>query len=164
MKKTVIELKVNGGTRQVACRPNDVLLDVLREDLNLTGTKRGCDMGTCGCCTVLADGVPVLSCLALAAEYEGKEIRTIEGLRTGDQLHPMQRAFAECGGSQCGFCTPGFVMTSVSLIERNPDPTLDEVKDAISGNQCRCTGYVKIFDAVLQGARKCRESHSGESA
>jgi len=154
--KLLLRLRVNGAAHAVAARPADTLLWVLRETLNLTGTKNGCDMGTCGCCTVLVDGKPVLSCLTLAAEVEGREIETIEGLREGETLHPVQTAFAECGGSQCGFCTPGFVMTSVALLREKPKPRREEICEAISGNMCRCTGYVKIVEAVEQAAGELR--------
>jgi len=159
IEREVVLLVVNGVEHRVAVRPYDVLLDVLRERLNLTGTRRGCDMGTCGCCTVLLDGRPVLSCLTLAAEADARHVTTIEGVaaaRTGGALHPVQEAFVQTGGSQCGFCTPGFIMTAVSLLERNPDPTEAEVRDAISGNMCRCTGYIAIVEAILQAARELR--------
>jgi aerobic carbon-monoxide dehydrogenase small subunit len=158
--RQMITLRVNGAEHRVAVRPYDVLLDVLREQLNLTGTRRGCDMGTCGCCTVQVDGRPVLSCLMLALEADGAAITTIEGVaaaREGGALHPLQEAFAQTGGSQCGFCTPGFIMSALSLLERNLDPTEDEVKEAISGNMCRCTGYIAIVEAILQAARTLRE-------
>jgi carbon-monoxide dehydrogenase small subunit len=155
--KRIARLLVNGAPREVAVRPYDVLLDTLRDELGLTGTTRGCDMGTCGCCTVLLDGVPVLSCLTLTLLAEGKEIRTIESVApAGTDLHPVQRAFAERGGSQCGFCTPGFIMTSVALLEEHPDPTDDEIRRAISGNMCRCTGYNKIVESVRVAAARLR--------
>jgi carbon-monoxide dehydrogenase small subunit len=142
-------LNVNGSLREVAVRPYDVLLDTLREGLGLTGTTRGCDMGTCGCCTVHIDGTPTLSCLTLSLLAEGREVRTIESVAPrGTELHPVQRAFATQGGSQCGFCTPGFIMTVTAFLQRNPEPSDDEIRRAISGNMCRCTGYNKIVDAV----------------
>lgn len=147
-----ITLVVNGAPREVTVKPYDVLLDVLRERLNLTGTKRGCDMGTCGCCTVHVDGRPRLSCLTLALDCAGKSVTTIEGLRTGAELDPLQRFFAEAGGSQCGFCTPGFIMTARALLDGNPDPDEGEIREAISGNVCRCTGYVKIIEAIRLAA------------
>ncbi len=148
--KQVARFRVNGSDCEVAVRPYDVLLDVIREDLSLTGTKRGCDMGTCGCCTVLLDGRPTLSCLTLALEAEApREITTLEGIRgKGGELHPLQECFAEAGGSQCGFCTPGFILSALELLRRNARPSDAEIRDAISGNICRCTGYVKIVEAV----------------
>lgn len=158
--KRIARLLVNGHPREIAVRPYDVLLDTLRDELGLTGTTRGCDMGTCGCCTVLLDGVPVLSCLTLTLLAEGKEIRTIESVApAGTDLHLVQAAFAERGGSQCGFCTPGFIMTSVSLLEEHPDPTDDEIRRAISGNMCRCTGYNKIVESVRVAAARMRGEH-----
>jgi carbon-monoxide dehydrogenase small subunit len=148
MDRKVISLDVNDSRREVAVRPYDLLLDVLREDLNLTGTKRGCDMGTCGCCTVLIDGRARLSCLTLAQGAVGTRITTVEGLKCGAALHPLQKAWATTGGSQCGFCTPGFLMTSKALLDENPRPSDAEIREALSGNMCRCTGYVKIIEAV----------------
>lgn len=152
----VVTLEVNGAPRTATVRPNDVLLDVLREELNLTGTKRGCDLGTCGCCTVLLDGRPRLSCLTLALDCVGKAITTIEGLRPDGRLDPLARLFAEAGGSQCGFCTPGFIMTARALLDANPDPGDAEIREAISGNVCRCTGYVKIIEAIRRAAEEER--------
>ena len=160
VEREVTTLNVNGAARRVAVRPYDVLLDVLRDQLNLTGTRRGCDMGTCGCCTVLLDGRPVLSCLTLALEAEGREIRTIEGVATGEGLHPIQEMFVQEGASQCGFCTPGFIMTAVSLLERHPEPTEDQVREAISGNMCRCTGYQPIVEAIRKAGRLLREQRA----
>ncbi|MCA9751902.1 MAG: (2Fe-2S)-binding protein [Gemmatimonadetes bacterium] len=155
--KQVVRLNVNGHAREVAVRPSDVLLDTLRDDLGLTGTTRGCDMGTCGCCTVHVDGRPVLSCLTLTLLAEGAEIRTIEDVApAGTDLHPVQRAFAQHGGSQCGFCTPGFIMTSVALLARRPDPSDEEIRREISGNMCRCTGYNKIVESVRVAAAELR--------
>lgn len=156
MKKSIAKINVNGTVREVAVRPQDVLLDTLREELNLTGTRRGCDMGTCGCCTVLIDGRPRLSCLTLTLETEGARIGTIEGLPDRGELHPVQRAYHDSGGSQCGFCTPGFIMSTVALLEQNPDPTDSEIRAALSGNLCRCTGYIKIFEAVRTAAAELR--------
>lgn len=153
MYKKIVHFKINGATYETAVREYDVLLDVLRENLNLTGTKRGCDMGTCGCCTVLIDGRAKLSCLTLALEAVGKEITTIEGLKS-PVMHPLQKTFAESGGSQCGFCTQGFIMTAKALLDENPHPTREEIKEAISGNLCRCTGYIKIVDAIASAAEE----------
>ncbi|MCH7680425.1 (2Fe-2S)-binding protein [candidate division KSB1 bacterium] len=148
----IIKLNINGSTHETAIREYDVLLDVVRENLNLTGTKRGCDMGTCGCCNVLIDGRARLSCLTMAMECIGKKIVTIEGLKS-PIVHPLQRAFAESGGSQCGFCTQGFIMTAKALLDENPDPKREEIEEAISGNMCRCTGYIKIVDAIENVAK-----------
>ena len=147
MSRKIIKLNVNGSTHETAIREYDVLLDVIRENLNLTGTKRGCDMGTCGCCNVLIDCRAKLSCLTMAMECVGKEIVTIEGLKS-PIVHPLQRAFAESGGSQCGFCTQGFIMTAKALLDENPNPEREVIEEAISGNMCRCTGYIKIVDAI----------------
>jgi aerobic carbon-monoxide dehydrogenase small subunit len=152
VSRTLITLNVNGAERTVAVRPYDVLLDVLRENLNLIGSKRGCDMGTCGCCTVLKDGRPVLSCLTLVMECADARIETIESVAAGGQLDPIQRHWAEEGGSQCGFCTPGFVMTTRALLREHPEPSDEQIKDAIAGNICRCTGYGKILEAVHRAA------------
>jgi aerobic carbon-monoxide dehydrogenase small subunit len=156
MAKVLVTLRVNGSVREAAVRPSDTLAAALRDGLGLLGTKIGCDMGTCGCCTVLIEGKPSLSCLTLALEAEGREITTIEGLSAGKGLHPVQEAFQTCGGSQCGYCTPGFVMTSVALLNSNPSPTRHEIQDAISGNLCRCTGFVKIIDAIEVASRRMR--------
>ncbi len=158
MPKTLVTLLVNGATHEVAIRPQDTLALALRDGCGLTGTKIGCDLGTCGCCTVLVDGKPVLGCLTLALECEGKAITTIEALSEGSRLHPVQEEFATCGGSQCGYCTPGFVMTSVAFLGENPSPTREQIKDAISGNLCRCTGYVKIVDAIERAADRMRRA------
>lgn len=139
---------VNGVEKQLNIEGNAILLDVLRDQAGSLGTKRGCDMGTCGCCTVLIDGQPRLSCLTLAAEADDSEITTVEGLAEGHHLHPIQEMFAECGGSQCGFCTPGFLVVCSALLEANPAPSDDEIKCAIEGNLCRCTGYQQIVDSV----------------
>ncbi len=164
IERAVIALRVNGALHRLAVRPYDVLLDVLREQLGLTGTRRGCDMGTCGCCTVILEGRPVLSCLTLALQAEGAAVRTIEGVghpREPSRLHPLQEAFLESGGSQCGFCTPGFIMSAVSLLERNPDPSEGQVREAIAGNMCRCTGYLPIVEAVRSAARRLRLEREG---
>ena len=148
--KTLTQLRINGDAIECAFAPNKTLLEVLREDLGLTGTKHGCEMGHCGTCTVLIDGVPVLSCLALAIEADGHEVSTVEGLANGSVLHPVQQAFAECGAAQCGYCTPGFLMSAAALLEEKAGASLstDEIKDALAGNLCRCTGYTKIIEAV----------------
>lgn len=148
VNKRLVNLNVNGSTYEIAVRPYDVLLDVIRENLNLTGTKRGCDMGTCGCCTVIIDGRARLSCLTPVLEAVGREITTIEGLKCDGELHPLQRAFAENGGSQCGFCTAGFIMTAKAYLDKHAQPSRGEIEEAISGNLCRCTGYIKIVDAI----------------
>jgi len=150
--RTLVTLRVNGAPHTVSVRPYDVLLDVVRETLNLTGTRRGCDMGTCGCCTVLIGGRPTLSCLTLALEVEGAEITTVEAVAGADGLHPLQSAWVETGASQCGFCTPGFIMTALAFVEEKGSPTESEIKEAISGNVCRCTGYISIVEAVAKAA------------
>ena len=137
--------------------PGRRLLDLLREDLGLTGTKEGCGEGECGACTVLVNGRPRLSCLTAAIQVDGKEVLTIEGLRENGELHPLQRAFVEAAGVQCGFCTPGFIMAAYALLKENPDPTPQEVKDWLSGNLCRCTGYQQIVEAVLLAAKYMRD-------
>jgi len=155
--RMLLNVTINGAPRTIAVRPYDVLLDVLREALNLTGSKRGCDMGTCGCCTVQIDGRARLSCLTLALECEGKEVTTIEGLRPDGRLDSLQKFFHEVGGSQCGFCTPGFIMTARALLDSTPDPSEETIREAISGNMCRCTGYVRIIEAIQQAAREERQ-------
>ena len=150
--KQLINLKVNGESREVVIEPKATLLQVLREDLGLTGTKQGCEAGDCGACTVLIDGKPTLSCLTLAIEVQGKEILTIEGLAQDGQLHPLQQAFIDYFAVQCGFCTPGMILSAKALLDRNPHPTVEEVREAISGNLCRCTGYVKIVEAIMAAA------------
>ena len=148
----LIRLRVNGEDVQVAFAPYKTLLEVIREDLNLTGTKHGCELGECGACAVLMDGEPVLSCLTIGIACEGRSIRTVEGMADGSRLHPLQAAFADLGGSQCGYCTSGMLMTAQAFLTRNPAPTRDEIRDALSGNLCRCTGYQQIFDAVEAAA------------
>ena len=164
MARVIVTLRVNGSVREPAIRPADTLALALRDGCGLTGTKIGCDMGTCGCCTVLVDGKPTLSCLTLALEAEGREITTVEGLVGEQGLHPVQEAFNTCGGSQCGYCTPGFVMTSVALLAENAAPSREEIKEAISGNLCRCTGFVKIVDAVEYAASRMRREPAREPA
>ncbi len=150
--KKIINLTVNSVPYEIAVEPNIPLSDVLRYELGLTGTKKGCGIGDCGACTVLMDGVPVFSCLVLAVEAQGYDILTIEGVAKGHELHPVQKAFVEMGAIQCGFCTPGMVLNSLALLRRTPKPTEDEVRKALSGNLCRCTGYQKITEAVLTAA------------
>jgi carbon-monoxide dehydrogenase small subunit len=139
---------VNGEPADALVDPSKTLLEVLREDLNLTGTKHGCELGECGACAVLVEGQPVLSCLALAVESNGRAVTTIEGISAGGELHPLQNAMADLGGSQCGYCTPGIIVTAKALLDREPNPTRDQIKEALSGNLCRCTGYLQIFEAV----------------
>jgi len=153
---TLLSLRINGEERDVFAAAHKTLLEVLREDLNLTGTKHGCELGECGTCTVLVDGEPVLSCLALPIEYQGREIKTVEGMAQSGQLHPLQQAFAELGAAQCGYCTPGILLTAEALLVENPTPTRDEVKHALAGNLCRCTGYTKILDAVELAALRIK--------
>ena len=149
----IIKLKVNGVFHEVWVKSNETLLEVLRTKLGLTGPKRGCDVGDCGACTVIINGKAVPSCLVLAVDAVGKEIVTIEGLSEGDELHPLQKAFLEHGAIQCGYCTPGMIMAAKALLDENPDPTEDEIKMAISGNLCRCTGYIKIIEAIRAAAK-----------
>jgi carbon-monoxide dehydrogenase small subunit len=146
--KARLALRVNGEDRDIVAPVHKSLLEVLREDLGLTGTKHGCELGECGACTVLVDGRPVLSCLALPVECQGADIRTVEGMARGGELHPLQRAFAELGAAQCGYCTPGILLTAEALLAHTAAPTRDEVRQALAGNLCRCTGYTKILDAV----------------
>jgi aerobic-type carbon monoxide dehydrogenase small subunit (CoxS/CutS family) len=155
-RNAMLTLSVNGEPAQAAVASYKTLLEVLREDLGLTGTKHGCELGECGACAVLVDGEPQLSCLTLALECEGRAIQTIEGLARGPQLHPLQAAFADFGGSQCGYCTPGVIMTAKALLDRNPSPTRDEIKEATAGNLCRCTGYQQITDAIEDAAAQLR--------
>jgi len=156
---TICRLDVNGDTRECAVTPSTTLLEALRYGLGLTGSKQGCDKGDCGACTVVVDGVPVLACISLAlAHHDGGAITTVEGLAATDGLTPLQDAFDVTGGAQCGFCTPGILMSAHALLERNPDPGLAEIAQALSGNLCRCTGYTKIFEAVLQAARARRDA------
>jgi len=147
--KRILKLHINGEDYEVLTEIHKTLLEVLREDLGFTGTKRGCDLGTCGACTVLIDGKPYLSCLTLAVDVQGKKVLAIEGLEKGGELHPLQKAFAEKGAIQCGFCTPGMILTAKAFLDENPHPSDEEMKRAISGNLCRCTGYVKIVEAIL---------------
>lgn len=159
----LLTLSINGAKGTYVARPQDTLVDLLREQAHLTGTKVGCDMGTCGCCTVLVDGEPRLACLTLALECADHDVTTVEGLNEGS-IHHLSRAFADNGGSQCGFCTPGFIMTAAGYLKENPDPSVDDLREALSGNLCRCTGYVKIYDAVLDAARSLRAEGEPSSA
>lgn len=150
-----VSLTLNGEKRELEVEPYRTLLDVLRNEAGLTGTKKGCDVGDCGACTIIANGKPVCACLMLGVEAEGMQITTIEGLQPAhDKLHPLQEAFIDHGAAQCGFCTPGMVMMAKALLDENPQPTEDEVRFGIAGNICRCTGYTKIIEAVLDAAKK----------
>lgn len=155
MKKS-IRLTVNGEPCEVLAEPWETLLDVIRDKLELTGAKESCSLGDCGSCTVILNGKAVNSCLVLAVEAEGKEVVTIEGLRKGTTLHPIQKAFIEHGALQCGFCTPGMILSAKALLDQNPEPTEQDVREAIGGNLCRCTGYVKILEAVMAAAREVK--------
>ena len=148
LAKSHVAFVVNGEAVEAAFAPHKTLLEVLREDLNLTGTKHGCELGECGTCAVLVDGKPVLSCLVLGLECEGRRVETVEGMAGSRGLHPLQKAFADLGAAQCGYCTPGFLLTAKALLEENPNPTLPQIREALAGNLCRCTGYIKIFEAV----------------
>src|SRR5216110_3588569 len=148
MKKELIELRINGRSRELAIEPSKLLLDALRQDLQLTGSKRGCDDSSCGACTVLEDGIPMLSCTMLAASCEGQEITTIEGVSEHGSLAAIQKAYGDWGGAQCGYCTPGFIMAVKSLLDQNPDPSEDEIRHALSGNLFRCTGYNQMYQAI----------------
>ena len=143
-----IRITLNGEEVDVSFAPYKTLLEVLREDLGHTGTKHGCELGECGACAVILDRKPVLSCLVLAVECHGREVMTVEGLGSDGQLHPLQEAFADLGGAQCGYCTPGILLTAKALLDQNPHPSRDQIREALSGNLCRCTGYLQIFDAV----------------
>jgi aerobic-type carbon monoxide dehydrogenase small subunit (CoxS/CutS family) len=152
-----LRLNVNGEEIPVSFAPYKTLLEVLREDLGLTGTKHGCELGECGACAVLIDGEPVLACLELALQCEGRAIQTIEGLARGAELHPLQAAFADLGGSQCGYCTSGMILTAKALLDKEPDPGRERIKEALAGNLCRCTGYQQIWESVERAARVLRE-------
>lgn len=157
-EKAHIQLQVNGEPVEVAFAPHKTLLEVLREDLGLTGTKHGCELGECGCCAVLVDGQPVLSCLVLGVAVAGHEVTTVEGMAEGPALHPLQEAFAELGAAQCGYCTPGILLTAKALLDETPHPSREQIKEALAGNICRCTGYIKIYEAVeLAAARMAGE-------
>lgn len=153
---TVISVEVNGEPTRVAFAPHKTLLEVLREDLGLTGTKHGCELGECGTCTVLLDDTPVLSCLVLGQACDGRRVRTVEGMATSDGLHPLQETFADLGAAQCGYCTPGFLLTAEALLAATPAPTREQIREALAGNLCRCTGYLKIYEAVELAAARMR--------
>jgi carbon-monoxide dehydrogenase small subunit len=154
--KAHIGFVLNNEPVEASFAPHKTLLEVLREDLGLTGTKHGCELGECGTCTVLVDGKPILSCLLLGLDAEGREVVTIEGMSTGPDLHPLQDTFADLGAAQCGYCTPGFLLVALALLEKNPAPSLDDIKEALAGNLCRCTGYIKIYEAVQLAAARMR--------
>src|SRR5262249_11202275 len=155
-QKAQICFSLNGEPVEAAFSPHKTLLEVLREDLALTGTKHGCELGECGACTVLIDGRAVLSCLVLGLDVEARDVTTIEGMAAGPELHPLQETFADLGAAQCGYCSPGFLLAAKELLDREPNPTRDEIKEALAGNLCRCTGYVKIFEAVELAAARMR--------
>lgn len=162
--REVIQLTINGEEREVAVAHNRSLLDTLRTEIGLTGTKKGCDVGECGSCTVIMNGKPINSCLVLAIEARGADITTIEGLQpSADEAHPLQDNFMRCGAAQCGFCTPGIVMAAKALLDENPKPTVDEIRFAIAGNICRCTGYTKIIEAIAMTAEGCGACDHGSS-
>jgi carbon-monoxide dehydrogenase small subunit len=153
-ERVLLHLRVNGEPVEVAAPVHKTLLEVLREELRLTGTKHGCELGECGTCTVLVDGEPVLSCLALPVELTGREIVTVEGMTEGGKPHPLQTAFAEVGAAQCGYCTPGILLAAKSLLDRNPTPVRSDIQEALAGNLCRCTGYIQILQAVELAAER----------
>jgi carbon-monoxide dehydrogenase small subunit len=157
-----LRLKLNGSWREVETRPDRILLDLLREDLGLTGTKKGCEEGECGACTVIMNGKAVLSCLIPAMKAEGAEILTVEGMARENSLHPLQQAFWEEGAVQCGYCTPGMLLSGKALLDENPEPSVEDVKIGISGNLCRCTGYAKIVRAIQVAAGKLRKENEGQ--
>src|SRR5512135_253992 len=157
MKKELLELRINGRTHELAIEPNQLLLDVLRQDLGLTGSKRACDDSSCGACTVLVDGVAMMSCTLLAASCEGQEITTIEGVTEHGSLAAIQKAYGDWGGAQCGYCTPGFIMTVKSLLAEDPDPTEADIRNALSSNLCRCTGYNQMYQAIRSAIQAERE-------
>jgi len=152
--KHLISLKINGELYELSVKPNLTLLDLLRDEIGLTGTKKGCDTGECGACTILLDGKPVNSCLVLALDVNGRDIMTIEGLARDGNLHPLQKAFIEEGAIQCGYCTSGMLLSAKALLDENPSPREEDVKKAIAGNLCRCTGYVRIIKAILRAAKE----------
>ena len=155
-RKTLIQFTLNGEQGEAAFAPHKTLLEVLREDLNLMGTKHGCELGECGTCAVLIDGQPILSCLFLGLDAEDREVTTIEGMAEGGKLHPLQDTFADLGAAQCGYCTPGFLLVAKELLEKNASPNRTEIQEALAGNLCRCTGYLKIYEAVELAAARMR--------
>jgi aerobic-type carbon monoxide dehydrogenase small subunit (CoxS/CutS family) len=161
MEKARLRLRVNGEDREVLAPVHHTLLEVLREELGLAGTKHGCELGECGTCTVLLDGRPVLSCVTLPMECEGREIRTVEGMAEGARLHPLQEAFFELGAAQCGYCTPGFLLVAEALLRDKPHASRTEIAEALAGNLCRCTGYLKIFEAVELAASRMQAGRGG---
>lgn len=162
MEREPIRLRINGETREATVEPNKLLLDVLRQDLGLTGSKRGCDDSSCGACTVLVNGEPQMSCLMLAVSYQDEDITTIEGVARGSELDPLQQGFVTEGGAQCGYCTPGMILTAKSLLARNPEPSEEEIKQALSGNLCRCTGYTQVLTSVRRAIELLRENQPAE--
>ncbi|HEX6044766.1 MAG TPA: (2Fe-2S)-binding protein [Pyrinomonadaceae bacterium] len=156
LSKKQIGFTLNGEHVEVAFAPHKTLLEVLREDLNLTGTKHGCELGECGTCAVLVDGRSILSCLMLGVDAEGREVKTIEGMAQGAELHPLQQTFADLGAAQCGYCSPGFLLVAEELLKKSPNPSRAEIQEALSGNLCRCTGYLKIYEAVELAAAEMR--------
>lgn len=157
MSEHFLNLTVNGRRIEARVPARRLLADFLRDDLHLTGTKRGCETGICGACTVLVDGRAQKSCLSLAVQVQGRAVRTVEGLQDGDTLHPLQQSFLRCGGLQCGYCTPGMLMSACALLQANPHPDAEQVRDGLAGNLCRCTGYTQIVDAVLEAAHGRRD-------
>ncbi len=160
-KNVHLTLTINGEDREVSFAPYKTLLEVLREDAGLTGTKHGCELGECGACAVLIDGEPLLSCLTLALECEGRAITTVEGLGRDAELHPLQEAFADLGGAQCGYCTPGILLTAKALLDQEPNPSRERIKEALSGNICRCTGYLQIFESVEEAMLRIGRRRAG---
>jgi aerobic-type carbon monoxide dehydrogenase small subunit (CoxS/CutS family) len=164
VSKVSITLQVNDEATEVSFAPHKTLLEVLREDLGLVGTKHGCELGECGACAVLVDGKPMLSCLVLGLEAAGRSVSTIEGMAEGPSLHPLQEAFADLGAAQCGYCTPGILLTAQALLAEKPRPTRAEIREALSGNLCRCTGYLQIFEAVEDAVLRIAANHGTEAA
>jgi len=162
MRHAQLGLTVNGESQEVSFAPYKTLLELLREDLGLTGTKHGCELGECGACAVLLDGEPQLSCLVLALECEGRSVETVEGMARGAELHPLQAAFADLGAAQCGYCTPGILMTAKALLEKEKNPSRQRIKEAVSGNLCRCTGYQQIFEAIEEAAKRLETEAAGK--